>query len=122
MSGLSIVPIQNSLAQDVKKAEVKDKVIKRVNELGLVLASYRMNNEFLLLVLNLIEHLVVKKDNVNKKDLALDIINDLFQMNAIERQNVSDNIEFLWSNKNIKRVSKWKLFKAGICELMFKKR
>ena len=122
MSGLSIVPIQNSLAQDVKKAEVKDKVVKRVNELGLVLASYRMNNEFLLLVLNLIEHLVVKKDNVNKKDLALDIINELFQMNAIERQNVSDNIEFLWSNKNIKKVSKWKLFKAGVCELFFKKR
>jgi hypothetical protein len=119
---LTIVPIQNQLAQDVKRIEVKSKILKRVDELGLVVANYRNSNEFLLLVLNLIEHLIVKNDGISKKDLALEIVDDLFQLNAIEKQNVLSNIDFLHSNKNIKKVSKWKLFKCGVTEWLFKKK
>lgn len=121
MVDLSIVPIKNSLANDVKRIEVKTKIIERINQLNLNLASYRLNNEFLLLVLNLIEYLVVKKDNINKKELAIEIIDELFHFNNQERETISNNIEFLWVNKSIKKVSYWRLFKAGICEYFFKK-
>lgn len=116
MVDLSIIPIKNGLAIDVKRAEVKEKIIQRVNELKLNLATYRTNNELLLFILNLIEFLIVKKDNINKKELAIEIVNDLFQMNAQERESVANNIEFLWINKSIKKVTWWRLFKAGICE------
>ena len=121
MVDLTVVEIRHSLALDVKKNEVKSQIKKRINELGLDLAVYRNNNEFLLLILNLIEHLIVKRDNINKKELALEILHDLFAINAIERQTYDTNIEFLWSNKAIKKVSKWKLFKAGVCEWFFRK-
>lgn len=121
MVDLSIIPIKNSLAIDVKRAEVKTKIIERINQLNLNLAIYRLNNEFLLLVLNLIEYLVVKKDKINKKELAIEILDELFHFNNQERETVSNNIEFLWNNKSIKKVSYWRLFKAGICEYFFKK-
>lgn len=122
MSNLTIVPIQNGLAQDVRRVDVRVKVIARINELGLNLTNYRMNNEFLLLVLNLIEHLVVKKDKLNKKEVAIEILDQLFTLTPSERVNVDSNIEFLWSNKNIKKVSYWKLFKCGVSELFLKRK
>lgn len=121
MSDLSIIPLKNSLAVDAKRIEVKSKIIERIRTLGLNLEQYRTSNELLLLVLNLIEYLVVKKDKIDKKALAIEIINDIFQMNNQEKQAVADNIEFLWVNKAIKKVSMWKLFCAGVKELLFKR-
>jgi hypothetical protein len=122
MTDLTIVEVKNLLANDIKRIQIKSKIINRIKELGLNLVAYRMNNELLLLILNLIEHLVLKKDKINKKELAIEIINELFQLTPPEKQTISDNIEFLWINKAIKKVSFWKLFKAGMCEWFFKKK
>ena len=119
---LSLVPIQNQLAVDVKKSEVKALIMARLGELNLNMPNYRGNSEFLLLVLNLIEHLVAKKDKISKKELAIEIINDIFNLTEVERNNIESNIQFLWENKNIKKVSMWKLFKCGISEYFLKKK
>ena len=122
MDNLSLVPIQNSLAVDVKRIEIKNKMITRIGELGLVISNYRNSTEFLLLILNLIEHLVVKKDKINKKELAIEVLNEVFGLNELERNNINSNIDFLHQNNNIKKVSMWKLFKCGVKELFFSKR
>ena len=122
MDNLSLVPIQNSLAVDVKRIEIKNKIITRIGELGLVISNYRNSTEFLLLILNLIEHLVVKKDKINKKELAIEVLNEVFGLNELERNNINSNIDFLHQNNNIKKVSMWKLFKCGVKELFFSKR
>ena len=75
------------------------------------------NNEFLLLICNLVEHLVNKKKyKIDKKVLVVEILNQLFTLNAVEKANVESNIEFLWNNKNIKKVSAFKLFCVGVKE------
>jgi len=122
MDNLGLVPIQNSLAVDVKRIEIKNKIITRIGELGLVISNYRNSTEFLLLILNLIEHLVVKKDKINKKELAIEVLNEVFGLNELERNNINSNIDFLHQNKNIKKVSMWKLFKCGMKELFFSKK
>ena len=117
MSGLELVSVNNDLALDVKRNEIKNKIIARINELGITVATYRLNNEFLLLICNLVEHLVNKKKyKIDKKVLVTEILNQLFTLNAVEKNNVESNIEFLWNNKNIKKVSAWKLFCVGIKE------
>ena len=93
MDNLSLVPIQNSLAVDVKRIEIKNKIITRIGELGLVISNYRNSTEFLLLILNLIEHLVVKKDKINKKELAIEVLNEVFGLNELERNNINSNID-----------------------------
>ena len=122
MDNLALVPIQNSLAVDVKRIEIKNKIITRIGELGLDIANYRNSTEFMLLILNLIEHLVVKKDKINKKELAIEILDTVFGLTDIDKTNVGSNIEFLHQNKNIKKVSMWKLFKCGVSEWFFKKK
>lgn len=114
---LELVSINNDLALDVKRNEIKSKIITRINELGITIATYRLNNEFLLLVCNLVEHLVNKKKyKIDKKILVVEIFTQLFNLNAIEKTTVESNIEFLWNNKNIKKVSAFKLFCVGVKE------
>ena len=46
----------------------------------------------------------------------------MFGLTDIDKTNVGSNIEFLHQNKNIKKVSMWKLFKCGVKEVFFSKK
>jgi hypothetical protein len=122
MADLSIIPLKNNLLVDATFQTVKAQIITRINELGITDAKYKNDSEFLALICNLIEHLIHKKDKINKRDLALDIISTLFNVSAEDREALGKNIDFLCSQKNlVRRVSFYKLFKVGMRELFRKK-
>ena len=119
MSSLEIISLKNSILVDVHKTEIKSAIMKRVAELNLDLVKWKINPEFLSLLCNMIEHLVEKKDKINKLDFAIEIVNDLLSgsLTADEIAIIKSTIEFIHQNKNIKKVSVWKLFKCGVKEL-----
>ena len=121
MSELQIIPLRNNLLVDYKYTETKNKIIARLNELYLCDAKYKNDNQLLNLICELIEHLVIKKDKINKKDLAIDIYVAIFSLTDDEKKVLENNINFLWSNQMIKKVSIYKLFKTGIKEWFRKK-
>ena len=81
-----------------------------------------LDNEYLLLVCSLIEFLVSKKDNINKIELLIEIYNQLFVLTSDEIETIKNNVKFLHENKQIKKVSFFKLFICGLKEIFFKKR
>lgn len=117
---LALVPIQDNLARDIKRQEIIRVITERITDLKLPLAHYKNNTEFVLLVLNLIEHLVPKqkKDHkkIDKKQLAIDILSNVLGLNAPEVNALSANIDFLHSNKMIKKVSRFWAFCCGVSE------
>ena len=121
MSDLSVITIKNGLFTDFRFNEVKNAIIKRLTELNMIHTKYKLDNEFLTLLTNLIEYLVAKKDKINKKALALEIMKDFFGANDEDLEIISKNIEYLHNNKVIKKVSFWKLFKTGFTEWFRKK-
>ena len=122
MTDLSqIVPVKNHLLKSVKMDDVIGQIRKRVEALPNY-SQYKNDVEFLLLVCNMIEHLVVKKDKIDKKSLLLEIYKQVFTgITPAELANVEANIEFLWNNKKIKKQSYYKLFCAGVTEWLKKK-
>lgn len=122
MSDLSLIPLRNNLLKDFRYKEVKTKVIERLQELKLNDGKYKNDAEMLVLICNILEHIIVRKDDINKKELALDIIHEVFGLTDDERKSLSNNIEFIWSNKMIKKVSFYKLFKTGMKEYLFSKK
>lgn len=122
MADLAIIPIKNGLFTDFRLNEVRDTIVKRLTELRMIESKYKLDNEFLTLLVNMIEHLVLKKDKINKKELALGVMRDFFGASEDDLEIIGKNIEYLHSNKVIRKVSYWKLFKAGLCEWFFKKR
>jgi len=121
MSELQIIPLKNNLLKDWKVIEVKNKIIARINELHLNDPKYKADQQFLILICNLIEYLVNKKDSIDKKELAIDIITTLFNISYEEQIVLRNNIDIIYLKNEIKKVSTWKLFKCGINEFFFKK-
>lgn len=121
MSDLQVIPLRNNLLVDFKYNDVKAKIIERISELKLNQLQYRLDNEFLTLLCNLVEHLVSKKDKIDKKSLAVAIMTEVFGLTDEEKTAVGNNIEFLCGNKMVKKVSFYKLFKTGLREYFRKK-
>jgi len=120
---LTLVPLKNNLLVDSTYNKVKNRIIERINELGLHDPKYKNDNEFLSLVCSLIENLISKKDGIKKSDLAIDIFSQLFNLDEDEKVILKNNIDFLCNQKTIiKKLSPYKLFKTSIREWFFKKR
>ena len=120
MTDLIIKP-KNSLLRDKRFGDIKDVILKRLQEFQNI-DKYKFNNEFLSLACTLIEHLVLKGDKINKKELLLEVYDVLFPNISIEdKQQISTNVEFLLDNKQIKKVSNYKLFKVSVQDWITRK-
>jgi PBP1b-binding outer membrane lipoprotein LpoB len=121
MANLEIIPVRNHLLKNLKIDDVKRQVIDRVQKFPNY-QQYKADIEFLLLVANMLEHLIVKADKINKKEVLVEIYKQTFTgLKAEEITAIEQNIEFLWNNKKIKKVSYYKLFKTAITEWIKKK-
>ena len=119
MSDLSLVAITPNLGNEIKTQEIKTKIIARLTELKVIDAKFKNSQDILLLVCNLVEHLT-KDKKIKKKDLVLDIIQTVYNPSGVERTIIENNIEFLHSNKAIKKLSKFYLFCVSAYEYLFK--
>ena len=122
MTDLTLIPLKSNLLNNFKYIETKNTIIERIQKLYLNDLKFKGDSEMLVLVCNLIEHLISKKDNISKIDLAMDIYRTLFSVSLEEEAVIKNNINFIHSNKMIKKVSYYKLFKTGIKEYFFKKK
>ena len=78
-------------------------MLKKICLLGNDLKKYKFDAEFLLYICNLIEHLV-GNNKIDKKKLAISILNSIFTLNLNEIEMLSSLIEFLHSNQLIKKI------------------
>lgn len=115
-----IVP-QNSLKRDLKKTEIRDTIISRINKFEDI-NKYKVDTEFIKLICNLIEYYVKKKYNINKKDLFFEIHSRIFPL-VIDEEKVAINkiIEFIFENGHIKKLSYYKLFVSCFSDWVKKK-
>lgn len=122
MSDLTeIIPAKNHLFKSLRVNDIKEAVIKRIQSFPNY-AQYKNDVEFLLLVCNMLEHLVNKGEKINKKEVLVEIYKQVFTSLSVDEQKaIEQNVEFLWNNKKIKKVSYYKLFKTAIWEWVKKK-
>jgi len=77
--------------------------------------------EFLLMVCNLVEELVKKVDNINKKEMVLNVLKNVLALSEPECKIIDSSIEFLWANGLIQKVAasrkiaKWIRKKGAFC-------
>jgi hypothetical protein len=116
---LDLIAITPNLSLEIKQNEIKAKIIGRLTELKLIDSKYKTSQDVLLLIANLLEHLV-KDKKINKKQLLLDLFIEVYSAAGTDLIQIESQLEFLHSNKAIKKLSKFYLFFCGICEY-FKK-
>ena len=67
------------------------------------------NPEIVLMVCNCVENIITKKDGCNKKDIVIEVLKTVFNLNDVETKLLSSTIECFWSNNmivNMKRIEK----------------
>jgi hypothetical protein len=101
---------------DSNRAEIKEKIIKRIQSLKLTENNY----ESLLLVCNLVEHSVRKKDKIDKSVLVCEIFEELFNLSVDDKILLQKAIVFLHNNNEIKKSNFYQLFKNNFLD-WFKK-
>ena len=116
---MDLVSVTPTLALEIKQNNIKAKIITRLTELKLNDQRYKTNPDVILLVCNLLENLI-KNKKINKKLILLDVFVQVYNIQAQDRVIIESQIEFLHSNKAIKKLSKFYLFACGTYEYFFK--
>ncbi len=112
---------KHDLAQSIKTAEIKNRIVERLEKIE-DLQQYKLNNVFLVLTCNLIEYYVKKKYGIDKQELAISIYERIFaNITDDDKEAVKKNILFIWNNGHIKKIPVYKLFCVGIVEWLKKK-
>lgn len=104
------IPVKNSLKATLRKAEIKDFVIKYLTTNGAELP--RGSPELIKFVALAIENSIHKgnKHKIDKMALAMDILAEVFPaFKEPEREVAKTLIEFLLENKSV-RATPWKFF------------
>jgi len=116
-----IISAKHELGQDIKTAEIKNKICDRLNKIE-NLQIYKLNSEFLVLACNLIEYYVKKKYNIDKSNLLISIYDTIFaNLTDDEKATIRQNIQFIWNNGHIKKIPAYRLLFCGIKEFLKKK-
>ena len=114
----SIVPLKNSLAQRNTTNNIVEIVVERIQALPNY-AALRNDMELLLYCCSIVEHLGTK--GIDKKEIVLEAFNRIFCLDEQEQLCVKSSIEFLWNNKQIKKLSKSRLFLKSVIVWLKKK-
>jgi hypothetical protein len=116
-----LIPLKNGLFSDFRVNKVKEEIISKLKEMNMVNDKYKLDVEFLTYLVNVIEFIVKKKDKIDKKELAFNVMREVFGASEEDCLIIGKNIEYLHTNKIIKKVSYYKLFKATFAEFFKKK-
>lgn len=120
VADVDLISFKHSLVKDQRIADLNIIVKDKIASLP-VGVSYKNNNELILYVCKLVENVVCKKDNLNKKDLVINILRPLLALNDAEAKLTGDIIEFLHSNGMIHKIKQVKKIKSSVVSWFKKK-
>ena len=117
------IPFVNALEKSNIYNCIRDAILTKISKIP-ELQKLRLNVELTLLVCNIIENSISnnsKYHKIDKKQLVVDIFSQAFNLNPAEIQLLKDQIEFLYNNGAIIKISKIKKFFSSITNLIKKK-
>jgi hypothetical protein len=105
-SALNMIDLKHNLKTLSLENEITTNITSKLGEIP-NLQTLKLDPELILLVCNCIENEVAQHGlkKVNKKELAFKIMRHMFEMSEVDTANVSNTIEFLWQNNQIKKIN-----------------
>lgn len=120
VADVDLISFKHSLVKDQRIADLNIIIKDKIGSLP-PNVSYKNNNELILYVCKLVENIVCKKDNINKKDLVINILRPLLALTEPEAKLTGDIIEFLHSNGMIHKIKQVKKIKSSVVSWFKKK-
>jgi hypothetical protein len=100
---MDLVKYKRSLAKLNLEQNLIDLLNEKVKSLNNA-NELKLNPELVLLVCNLVEEGVERKYNIDKKELVMNVLDNIYKYSDVEKKHLDDMIEFLHATKKIKKV------------------
>lgn len=107
MEVIPFVGLKNSLAQHSVFHTVVLQIVEKVKDLLPEIEKLRLDPELTKLICTAVKNLLSPKQEkeFDERELVVAVINRLFVLTDTELEQVRTQIEFLYNNKQIKRIS-----------------
>ena len=112
------------LKRGLKAHDMKSSTILQIISKIQTIPDYiklKQDVELTLFVCNLIENTIKKHMGFNKKEMVINILNQLFNLTPDEKKAIENQIEFLFLNKKIKVMGKVKFISKVLFSWVKKK-
>lgn len=119
---LSFVKTKHSLFEASQRSALCAAICDRVREVDNY-EKLKFDNELLIFLCSCVENSIDKKDKIkiDKKTLVFEVLDKLFDMSSDDKAIISASIEFLHSNKLIKKVGTLKKYTRLASDWFLKK-
>lgn len=104
--------LKHSVRSHFAYQSLLNKLVDKVKEEIPKFEDLKLNTEFTLLICNITEMAVKKKDHLSKKKLVVDILVHLFDLSEEEQKITEEQVQFLWDNGRIKKISWYRFFRG----------
>ena len=98
---MELIPKKHTLKTSHLLGTVRTKLTQEIVEMG-DYQNLKKNQELTLHCCKFIEHLIEKKSKIDKKQLVIDTLHQVFNFDDVERQIISDQIDFFFDRKMVK--------------------
>ena len=98
---MDIIPFKNSLKKSHVLGTAKCKLTEEIIKIGNY-QELRSNQELTLHCCKVIEYIIEKHAKIDKKQLILDVLNQMFSFDELESQAIKNQIDFFFERKMIK--------------------
>ena len=117
------ITIKNSLEKHTLYYNLLDGIIKKLSTEIKSIDKLRLDPELSLLICNLVENSIKagNKNKIDKKQLAIQILTQIFNLSDSEQVIISQQIDFLIANNKIKKVKMITNVKNLLSALLVKK-
>jgi hypothetical protein len=99
-----LFPLSKNMLSHIKFNKAVQKLVGYIQQIPEV-QKLRISLDLVKRIADIIENLGFKKKSINKKELLITAFQLVFKLNTAEVIIISDFIEFIWSNKLIKKLS-----------------
>ena len=103
---MNIVKFKNKLKKVAKIGDITNNIIQKIQTIPNFM-ELKNDLELLLYVCTIIENELYqnRSKSIDKKEIVISILNDLFNFSDDEKEIISKNVEFLHSNNLIKKIT-----------------
>jgi hypothetical protein len=114
------VIFKNNLNSHVIEQGIQSELIAKINAIPNI-TQLKLDLELTLYCANVVENIVKKKNKIDKKQLVVNILSNVFQLTFDEQFLLGGQLDFLATNKKIKALSSLKYVRKLIYSWFEKK-
>ena len=117
---IPFVPIKNSIKKHILFFQSLEKISSSIISSIPQVEHLRLDPELTLAISTIVENVIPKKSEIDKKALVVQILDKIFTLTDDEKTLIGSQIDYDYNNNKIIKISKWKIYGKAFSDIIKK--